>query len=253
MSNVCRTVSIMEIVLLLCSMMMFSTCSTEKQKTTQMQVLVVTGGHGFERDAFFRIIESYSDIEYKELVQPEANQFYSSPSIKEYDALVLYDMVQEITDEQKKAFIRLLENGKGVVFLHHSLASYQDWDEFEKIIGGRYLLESKSKDGEEYPASTFKHDVDVPVKIIDVKHPVTKGMSDFIIHDEVYGYFKVLPQVHPLLSTTHSESGKIIGWTNHYGNSRIVYIQLGHDHQAYGDHNYRRLVRQAIEWVAGRE
>ena len=73
-----------------------------------------------------------------------------------------------------------------------------------------------------------------------------------MIHDEVYGNFTVLPTVHPLLSTTHPESSELIGWVNPYGNSRIVYIQLGHDKQAWQDANFMRLVKQAINW-AGEE
>lgn len=32
------------------------------------------------------------------------------------------------------------QEGKGLVALHHCLASFQDWDEYPKIIGGRYHL-----------------------------------------------------------------------------------------------------------------
>lgn len=215
-------------------------------------ILIMTGGHSFEREAFFDMFNSFSDIEWAEAVQPKANELYASPLMDQYDALVFYDMVQEITAEQKAAFIKRLEKGKGVLFLHHSLASYQEWDEFEKIIGGHYHLESDSTREKVLPLSTYQHDVDIPVKIVDPEHPIATRLDDFVIHDEVYGNFLVLPEVHPLLSTSHPASGKIIGWTNFYGNSRIVYIQLGHDHHAYENPNYRRLVRQAIDWVINR-
>jgi hypothetical protein len=136
-----------------------------------------------------------------------------------------------------------------MIFLHHSLASYQEWNEFEKIIGGKYYLQSDTTDGEDIKLSTYKHDVDVPVEIVDQNHPILNGMDDFTIHDEVYGGFNVLPTVYPLLRTDHPESTEIIAWTNKYLNSNIVYIQLGHDHHAYEDPNYRRLVKQSIDWV----
>jgi type 1 glutamine amidotransferase len=37
--------------------------------------------------------------------------------------------------------------------------------------------------------------------------------------------------------------------TNNYGKSRIVYIQLGHDHNSFDDRNYRQLIKQSIDWV----
>ena len=214
------------------------------QSQTNVRVLIITGGHEFEREAFFDIFDNMPDVVYQELVHPEANQIFDSNLIDSFDVLLFYDMVQEIDDAQKAAFIKVLKEGKGLVFLHHSLVSYQEWDEFEKIIGGRYVLTNINQD-----SSTYRHDVDVPVKIVDKNHPITKGMDDFVIHDEVYGSFKVLPIVHPLLQTTHPESGKIIGWSNNYGKSRIVYLQLGHDHYAYENPNYRLLIKQALEWV----
>jgi len=214
------------------------------QAQTKVRVLIITGGHDFEGDAFFDIFEDITDLEYQEVTHPNANQLYDSKFIDSIDVLIFYDMVQEIEGAQKTAFIKLLEDGKGFVFLHHSLVSYQEWDEFEKIIGGRYVLSDAEQDG-----STYRHDVAIPVTVVDNNHPITKGMDDFVIHDEVYGNYKVLPSVQPLLQTTHPESGEIIGWTNSYGKSRIVYLQLGHDHYAYENPNYGFLIKQAIDWV----
>jgi arylsulfatase A len=206
------------------------------------KILILTGGHDFEREAFFEMFHEMPGISYTELIHPEANQVYSSSMAEEADALIFYDMVQEINDSQKAALKNLLQKGKGMVFLHHSLASYQEWEEFEKILGGRYVL--SDQDG-----STYRHDVDIPVHVVNKDHPVTRGMDDFSIHDEVYGNFRVQPGIEPLLTTTHPESGEIIGWTNTYGKSRIVYLQLGHDHHAYEDPNFRMLLNQAINWV----
>jgi len=38
-----------------------------------------------------------------------------------------------------------------------------------------------------------------------------------------------------------------------YGPARVVYLQSGHDHFAYENPNYQKLVRQAIWWAAHRE
>jgi type 1 glutamine amidotransferase len=227
-----------------CMALMLASFTGWCQEQTKQRILIITGGHAFEREAFFNIFGDMTDVGYKEVVQPYANQIYDTELMDQYDILLFYDMVQEINDHQKKAFVDLLNEGKGVVFLNHSLVSYQGWDEFEKIIGGRYVLS-----GPEQDSSTYRHDVELPVEVIDRHHPITKGVDDFVIHDEVYGNFKVLPTVHPLLGTRHPESGDVIGWTNLYGKSRIVYIQLGHDHFAYENPDFRRIIRQSIQWV----
>ncbi|MCD6597603.1 MAG: ThuA domain-containing protein, partial [Bacteroidales bacterium] len=167
-------------------------------------ILIITGGHDFEEEAFLKMFQAFEGIEYQLAVQPLANNVYSSDSIGQYDALVFYDMVQDISEAQKKAFIGMLEEGKGLVFLHHSLTSYQNWPEFLSIMGGKYLLKPIENDGLIIsPASDYNHDMEIPVKVVDKNHPVTKGISDFVIHDETYGKTKTISSIHPLLITHH--------------------------------------------------
>ncbi len=45
----------------------------------------------------------------------------------------------EISIPEKDAFIDLTRECTGLVFLHHSLVSYQTWDTFKFIIGGKYF------------------------------------------------------------------------------------------------------------------
>ena len=211
----------------------------------QKRILIITGGHDFEKEAFFEMFNSFSGISYDTLVQPSGNEMIQNEEIKKYDALVFYDMFQEITDEQKAAYLKLLQVGKGMVFMHHSLVSYQNWPEFQKIIGGKYLLNETNL----HPKSTYKHDVEIKVEIVDQNHPITKSMKDFQIHDEVYRSLIVNNDVTPLLRTDHPESTEVIGWYNNYKASKIVYLQLGHDHHAYENANFRKLVKNAINWV----
>ncbi len=230
---------------------LFSTPAAAKDAhETDLRLLILTGGHEFEREEFFTMFHRFKNVRIIESKHPEANTWFTPDRSELYDVLVFYDMMQVISPEQKEAFVKLLEKGKGAVFLHHSIASYQDWDEFEKILGGRYYLKPHEANGRQQPGSTYQHDVDFRVHIADPDHPVTKGMKDFKIHDEVYNGFSVLPNVHVLLSTDHPQSGRIIGWSHQYGASRIVYLQMGHDHAAYENKNYQRLVEQAMRWVA---
>jgi type 1 glutamine amidotransferase len=220
---------------------------TDKPK---INTLIITGGHGFERDAFFGMFDSFSDITYKEIQQPQANDIYAAEEIESVDVLIFYDMVQEISEEQKQDFIQMLGKGKNLLFLHHSLASYQSWDEFLDILGGRYFIKKEEGDTSNSPESVYQHDVDLSVNIANKSHTITQGLTDFIIHDETYDKYLVSPDVYPLLTTNQENSGDILGWVNHYKNSWIVYLQLGHDHYAYENPNYRQLVHNSIKWLA---
>jgi type 1 glutamine amidotransferase len=215
----------------------------------KIKVLVITGGHGFEHTAFYNVFDAIQNISYDTLMQPQANELITSPDVNRYDALVFYDMVDSISPARQQAYINLLNKGKAMIFLHHSLVSYQTWPEFIKIVGGQYHTRPVVVNGDTLKAN-YEHDVTMPVKVEDKQHPVTSGIRDFEILDEVYGGVEILPTVKPLLSTTHPKSMHYVAWINHYGNSDVVYIQLGHGPSAYANTNFRKLIQQAIEWSA---
>ena len=70
---------------------------------------------------------------------------------------------------------------------------------------------------EEYGAmqkkSGYKHNVDLPIQVVDKNHPVTAGLSDFTLHDETYSNYLVQPDVHVLLKTDHPTSTPALAWT----------------------------------------
>jgi len=234
--------------LLLFSSSDLSFANPELKKT---RVLIVTGGHDFERKQFFEVFESYPDVAFTEVIQPAANALIDSKEVNKFDVLVFYDMYQEITEEQKSAYLQLLEKGKGMVFLHHSLVSYQEWDEFLNIVGGRYYLSSSLSEADQDKVSDYSHDENMHITIKDEAHAINKGLEDFTIRDETYANYEVLPEVHVLLTTDHPKSTTAIAWCHEYRASRVVYLQLGHDHHAFEHPKFRKFLHQSIDWVTG--
>jgi uncharacterized protein len=208
----------------------------------EVNVLVVTGGHNFDREPFFRMFEEDPGIRYTEAAHTSDADGFERDDLAAYDVVVLYDMPRTITGAQKERFLSLVERGAGIVALHHALVSYPEWPDYERIIGGRY----PENDG-----GGYEHDVDVPIVVTATDHPVTHGVLDFDIHDEIYWGFRVGGDVTPLLSTTHPQSGNPLAWVRTEGDSRVVYIQPGHGPQVFEHAQYRRLLAQAIRWAAG--
>lgn len=215
----------------------------------KIKVLVVTGGHGFKHKPFYDVFNAIPSITYDTLVQPQANALIASAEVNQYDVLVFYDLADSISLAQQQAYINLLKKGASMIFLHHALVSYQNWPEFIKIVGGQYHTHPVAVNGDTLKAN-YEHDVNIPVKVEDKKHPVTKGIRDFEVVDEVYSDVEIRPQVKPLLSTTHPKSMRYLAWVNHYENSEVICIQLGHGPSCYTNPNFRRLIQQAIEWSA---
>ncbi len=215
-----------------------------------VKIMVVTGGHTYDTLQFFQMFRSLKGVEFKHYNQPEANQVLTNGIAEKFDVLVFYDMWQTISDPEKEAYIKLTRQGKPFLFLHHSLVSYQQWTEFENLLGGRYIENSELPGAQQ---STYKHDVWVNVEIVANDHPVTRGIKNFRLFDEVYGNFRILPQVKPLIKTNHPQSTGVIGWENRYNSSLVIYLQPGHNSNAYNSENYRKLILQSINYLSGNE
>lgn len=218
----------------------------------KIRVLLTYGGHGFEEKPFFEMFDNMEGIEYKAIKLPDQADMLNPKAAEDFDVLVMYDMVPAISEKQQEAFVALLKKGIGVVSLHHNMGAHRNWDEFRKIIGGKFILEDCVIDGQQYKKSGWAHGQDYKVIIADPNHPITRGLKDFTIHDETYKDYYTAPNVHVILKTDCPTNDPEIGWVHKYGESRIFYLMLGHDSLAWKNPNYPVLLKRGIEWAAGR-
>jgi type 1 glutamine amidotransferase len=207
-----------------------------------VRVLVVTGGHDYPTD-FYTVFEQ-PGIQWDHAVSNE--EAFGRDIRDRYDVLVLYDMSERLSDEGRRHLRAFAEAGKGIVALHHAIVSYQDWDWYRDMVGGRYLLAPQGG----RPASTYKHDEQIAVQIV-ARHAITAGLSLTRIYDETYKGMWIHPDVRVLMTTDHPLADRPLAWVSPYTLSRVAYIQLGHGREAHRDGQYRRLVANAIAWAGG--
>jgi type 1 glutamine amidotransferase len=226
------------------------TSAAEYIKPDPIRVLVITGNHSYNKETFNAMFNSFGDaITYKVVELPGAYDMFLPENRDKYDVLIFYHMWQKITEEQKKIFADCIREGKPVVALHHSICAFDDWEEYWRILGGKYFHRPTVLDGKEYPACSYIHDLHFIASIVDNKHPVTEGVNDFELFDETYKGYWVDPGVKQLLVTSDTTSTPVIGWTKMYGKARIVTLQSGHDSPTFQNPNFRQLLKQSIEWV----
>ena len=216
-----------------------------------IKAVVVTGGHGFEK-SFFDVFKGHDDISYVNVDVKNDSELFEDISNWDYDVIVLYNMSQNISEKRQANFKKLLDDGVGLFMTHHAMGAWNGWDEYAKIIGTKFFLKDAELDGKSYGKSTYKHDVDMKVRVVDKGHMITRGMKDFVIHDETYGKCWMADDNHVLLSTDEPSSNKEICWVRSYGKARVCGLELGHDGKAYANANYRRLIAMGIRWCAGR-
>ena len=209
-----------------------------------VRIQLVTGGHNHEI-SFYEVFQGNKD--FKIDVNPHPGAFHSDLR-KSVDVLVLYDMADMDGDTERQHLREFVEAGKGLVVLHHAIIDNQHWQWwYEEVTGGRYLL---APDGA-LKASTYQHDVPMQVHATG-KHPITEGLGEFPIVDEVYNFMWRSPKTKVLLEADKPEGEKAVAWIGPGERSHVVVIQLGHGREAHENPNYRKLVRNAILWSAGK-
>jgi uncharacterized protein len=258
--------------------------------TTPLRVALVTKGHPFEAEPFFAVFDAIDGIEWTHVEHPEALQLVQPERAAEFDVLVMYDMpgisftrsdpparFVEPPDGYAEAFRALLQTGKGMVFMHHAIAGWPAWEEYARIVGGRFHYQPAVLDGVAYPDSGYRHEVTHTVEVLDPLHPICAGIAtSFTITDEVYLFPVLEDDVVPLMRSTydfvdtnfysanlairgsrndrtgwhHPRGSNLVAWTKTVGASPIAYLQFGDGPATYGDPNYRRIVANAIYWAA---
>ena len=257
-------------------------------KNGNKNLLVVTRGHPFERDNFFNMIDALG-CDWSHVEHPAAQSFFKKDNLKKFDAVLFYDMpglnFEEIDNESKffinppeeykKDFLERLNEGIGCVFLHHSIAGWPLWDEYSNIIGGKFLYKSGYIKGKKSSDSGYRHFVNYRVSSVN-DHPITKGINDFEIEDELYLAHVFEDDVNPILKSDysfirdnfysatnalngemnsnegweHPNGSNLVGWTKSYKKSAITYLQFGDGVKSYENKNVRMLIKRSINWVA---
>jgi len=254
-----------------------------------LQCLVAVRGHPFDRTAFDAMFQAMEGISATMVDQPAAGLLMNPHAMRGFDALVLYDMpgldfeagegapaYLDPPEAVRRGFKALLEDGKGVVALHHALAGWPTWPEFHEWIGGQFLYHPGEVRGHIVCDSGYAHDVSYDAEVV-ADHPVTAGLPPrFSLTDEPYLAQIFVDEVTPLLRADlpftrdrffsadlavrgrmyaregwgHPPGCNLVGWTKQAINSRLVYLQPGDGLSAYDNPHYRRLVENAIRWVA---
>ncbi|MDP2997306.1 MAG: ThuA domain-containing protein [Bryobacterales bacterium] len=208
------------------------------------RLLVVTGGHTY--DTTFYTLFDHPDLAWDHATSNRAA--FKKDVRDNYDTVLLYNMEQELNEAERKNFQDFVEAGKGVVTLHHAAANYNAWPWwYEQISGVKYFL--KPEGGR--PGSTYRHDIELFVTPA-AKHPVAGDIGPMHLTDEGYKGMWISPKAQILFTTDHPDADKPSVWTMPHEKARLVTILLGHDKLAHANDGFRKLVKNAIDWTAGK-
>ena len=214
-----------------------------------IKILVISAGNNTKHTRLYTLFKDNPEFAITEIsegkLMGEAS-VYDRPDLLSYDALFLYDYQEKISNAGKQKFLALLDHGTGLVIFHDGLLSYQDWPEYYHIAGGSYLLDNRTLDGKTFPPSSVGRNIPIDITVTDKSHPITAGISDFSIKDEIYRGVPNTDDIHTLLSA----EGKPLVWTRNEKNSRIATFIIGHGPGTWNNSSFQKLLENALHYVA---
>lgn len=148
--------------------------------------------------------------------------------------------------EAEKALVDFVRNGKGFAVFHAANTPFQTWPEFQQIIGATWKLKQTGHGR----IHTFG------VKIADHAHPITAGVPNFDIRDELWHRIGMQPTAH-VLATAHSsparggsDKDEVVALCTTFGKGRGFNLVLGHDTTAMANPGWQTLMLRGLEWAA---
>ena len=160
-------------------------------------------------------------------------------NLARYQVVLFYGPGGDFANKaEEDALHDYVKKGGGLVGVHATDA-FKKSDVYWRLLGGRFVTH---RGGEFW------------IRIMDEEHPVTAPFGDFKIHDETY-QTEYHPQfkLHSLFRMDRGEEQQSMGWVQEYGKGRVFNTTLGHDHKAWRNEHFQKVVLRGIYWAAGRE
>ena len=152
-----------------------------------------------------------------------------------YDVCVLCATMSGLTAEQERAVVDFVAGGRSLVGIHSATVVDEERTAYIDLIGGRFTHHS--------PYHEFE------VRVVGQGHPITAGVGDFKVQDELYVLDRAPEGAQVLATALWEDQAQPLVYVKKHGKGQIVYNALGHDDAAFDHPAFQKLVVQGIEWA----
>ena len=162
------------------------------------------------------------------------------------------EAVIERENRLKGSLVDFVKSGKGLAGVHSATDTYQQWKEFNDMMGGAFV-------GHPWHA-------EVPVRLLDSQHPLNQvfGGEGFTIVDEIYQFrddtalrserrmlLSLDPNWEGLSKGSRKDGFYPISWIDTYGDGRTFYCSLGHRDEIYYNPSVLRHYLAGFRYALG--
>jgi type 1 glutamine amidotransferase len=160
--------------------------------------------------------------------------------LETYNTVLFYTDVGELSTAQEAGLLNYIRSGGGFFGLHTAAASFRESEGYHGMLNGFFNGHSPY--------------MDFTVNVSDSDHPISTGLTDFEVTDELY-YLKHNPDTsHHLMSAydhTKDET-HVMAFHHKYGDGRVFYFALGHDMVVLENPSFQEVIRRGVLWVGNR-
>jgi type 1 glutamine amidotransferase len=169
----------------------------------------------------------------------------SETALKAYDVIVFTIFSRRVSmlpGQAQENLLNFVKGGKGFFVQHLASASFGKWEEFGKLCGRKWVMGTSGHG----PRSVFK------AKVANKEHPITAGLEDFDVDDELYAKLQGTGDINVLVEADSDWSKKTepLVFTLSYGKGRVVHNAFGHDRKALMTPNVQKIIARGVEWAA---
>lgn len=151
--------------------------------------------------------------------------------------------VNWITEEQGTAIKDFVTSGNGFYALHNSSHISLSSKNYREVMGGAYIGHP--------PLRPFQ------VHASQNKHPITAGMSSFMVNDEQHYVTYDKDPKHIILEAENIDglrfedlgTRSISGWAYDFGQGRVVFTAVGHTIHAMWNPQYIEIQKRSVRWL----
>lgn len=157
-----------------------------------------------------------------------------------YDTVLFYTDVGELTEAQEAGLLNYIRTGGGFFGLHTAAASFRDAEGYHGMLNGFFNGHSPY--------------MDFTVNVSDAEHPITEGLSDFEVTDELY-YLKHNPAASRYLMHAYDytkDETHVMAFHHTYGEGRVFYFALGHDMAVLENPSFQTVILRGALWAGNR-
>lgn len=214
-------------------------------------VLLFTKTAGFRHESIPKGVQTVTrllDSVKINVTHTEDSKYFCADSLAKFKAVIFLNTTGDILSaDQKAAFQKFIQSGKGYVGIHAASDTEYNWPWYGQLVGGYFVSHPEVQDAN--------------VHVLNAKHISTKHLKNVWTHkDEWYDYRDVKDGLNILMTVDEGsyKGGKMgqfhpIAWFQKFDGGRSFYTGLGHTNEAYDLPEFQKHIIGGVFYVLDRK